>query len=65
MKVDRNGAPALTENDRRVLEATEYARQHWDGFAPHGSRDWVAIKRLEAEGLIELEADFGTCQTCS
>lgn len=54
----------LTKNDRRVLEAVEYASGEWDGFAPHGARDWCAIRRLHREALVDCIADYGVCQVC-
>lgn len=56
---------ALSENDLRVLKAVEWAEEHFDGFAPHGNRDWVAVKRLAAEVLVERSDEYGECKTCS
>lgn len=53
----------LTANDKRVLRAIAEAEQHYDGFAPHGAANWVAIKRLVKWNLV-FYADFGTCETC-
>ncbi|HET9554315.1 MAG TPA: hypothetical protein VFP50_15240 [Anaeromyxobacteraceae bacterium] len=53
----------LTDNDSRVLRAVEVACGEFDGFAPHGARDWVAVRRLRASGLVVQNAD-GRCETC-
>lgn len=55
---------ALTPNDRRVLDAIDVACGEYDGFMPHGARDWVAIRRLERAGMVE-STDFATCCTCA
>ena len=54
----------LSGNDLRVLRAVEYACGEWDGFIPHGASDWMAIRRLEQESLVEQCDDYGSCQTC-
>lgn len=54
----------MSSNDWRVLNACRKADEHFDGFAPHGSRDWTAIRRLEREKLVECVAEFGMCHTC-
>jgi len=54
----------LTENDLRVLNAIDRACGEWDGYIPHGAADWTAIRRLEAEVLVECMNEYGTCQTC-
>lgn len=54
---------ALTANDRRVLSAVEIASRDFDGFAPHGVSDWIAVKRLTRAGLVE-PTDPGVCQSC-
>ena len=53
----------LTRNDRRMLESVQNAQGKWDGLAPHGSSDWVAIRRLGAAGLVSQDGD-GWCETC-
>jgi hypothetical protein len=53
----------VTPNDRRVLEAIEMVCGEWYGFAPHGTSDWTAIRRLERAGLVVGEG-FGECQGC-
>ncbi len=54
----------LSDNDMRVLKAIEHACKDWDGFAPHGNPDWVAIKRLEREAFVERSNEYGECKTC-
>lgn len=56
-------APQFTTNDRRVLEAIEFACRDYDGFAPHGAQDWTAIRRLVRAGLAAF-AEIGECQLC-
>lgn len=54
----------MTENDLRVLKATAAApSMGWDGLAPHGLRDWTAIRRLESAGLVAY-AGHGICEDC-
>lgn len=55
----------LTANDLRVLRAAAKASETWGGFMPHGARDWVAIRRLEREQLVECNNDWADCQTCA
>jgi hypothetical protein len=54
----------ITANDRRVLDNIERACREYDGYIPHGSSDWTAIKRLEKELLVECSSEWGDCQTC-
>jgi hypothetical protein len=56
-------AHALTTNDRRVLAAIERSCVEYDGFGPHGSADWTAIRRLAARWLVDT-IGHGACQTC-
>jgi hypothetical protein len=54
----------LSNNDQRVLREIERACQEYDGFMPHGSADWTAIRRLLKAGLIEdsgWSECFGDC----
>lgn len=53
----------LSENDERVLEFMRHMPSDWDGWAPHGQRDWVAVGRLLAANLIE-HAGVGVCMDC-
>ena len=53
----------MTPNDRRVLAAVERAQGEWDGFAPHGARDAIAVRRLCAAGMID-DIGIGECQSC-
>ena len=62
----------LSANDMRVLHAmrnvlhpSHGGNGDFDGFMPHGSRDWIAIRRLLREGYVEQSNEYGTCQTCS
>lgn len=55
----------MTPNDWRVLRAVDRACRTWDGFGPHGPRDWCAIRRLEREGFVEQAFEYGECQSCS
>jgi hypothetical protein len=64
IEAPRAGVVKLSPNDRRVLDAIKRACDEWDGFAPHGSGDWIAIRRLCVAGLI-VELDGGVCQSCS
>ena len=54
----------MTINDLRVLESVRFAVRQWDGFAPHGARDWVAIRRLVKAGEAR-SIGYGECQSCS
>lgn len=53
----------MTENDKRVLRNIEIAQREWDGYAPHGSSDWLAVRRLRAAGWVD-EVGWGTCADC-
>ena len=52
---------SLTTNDMRVLESIRMMPSDWDGWAPHGSADWTAVRRLVAAGRI---VGFGTGVCC-
>ena len=54
----------VTKNDLRVIESIRSAVGQWDGFAPHGSRDWTAVRRLVRTGLVQ-SIGYGECQSCS
>lgn len=64
MRRDRNKRLALTKNDWRVLRNIQRACGEWDGYTPHGSRDWIGIRRLEAEVLVERSNEYAECQSC-
>ncbi len=53
----------MTANDLRVLRAVSEACEKFDGFIPHGPRDWVAVKRLRAAGLVQYHGE-AVCQDC-
>jgi hypothetical protein len=53
----------LTANDLRVVDAVSWAEEQWDGYCPHGARDWIAIRRLEKLGKVKSTGS-GECQTC-
>jgi hypothetical protein len=61
----------LTTNDMRVLRAMQKALHpslggngDFDGFIPHGSRDWIAVRRLLRNDLIKQLNEYAECQTC-
>lgn len=55
----------LSANDRRVLANVGNAnRNGWDGYVPHGSGDWSAIRRLCAAGLVAELDELGVCCEC-
>ena len=67
----RNGAMKLTDNDMRVLQVmrnvlhpSRGGNGDFDGFMPHGSRDWLAIRRLLRDDYVEQLNEYATCQTC-
>lgn len=62
-KPTRAQIDALTNNDRRVLASVEIACSKWDGYAPHGAADWMAIYRLVRAGLVEC-IGVGICHGC-
>ena len=53
----------MSANDQRVLRAVAKALERWDGYIPHGPSDHVAIKRLQAAGLVRSIGD-GVCYDC-
>lgn len=53
----------LTKNDLNVLTQVRCAQGVWDGFAPHGAREHLAIRRLIAAGLVE-SIGIAECQSC-
>lgn len=58
------GEMTFSANDRRVLRAVVHSSKgKFEGYAPHGSRDWAAIRRLVAWGLVE-DVGAGWCETC-
>ena len=54
---------SLSANSQRVLEAIRDLPAEWDGWAPHGMRDWTGVVQLLAANLIE-HAGHGVCQNC-
>ena len=50
-------------NDMRVMRAAVDALKYFDGLMPHGSADWIALRRLVARGHAECIGD-GVCETC-
>jgi hypothetical protein len=54
---------AFSKNDLRVIEGVRTASMEWDGYCPHGQRDWTAIRRLEKAGVVE-SIGCGVCQSC-
>lgn len=54
---------SLTTNDVRVLESIRMMPSDWDGWAPHGSADWTAVRRLVAAGRI-VGVGTGVCYDC-
>lgn len=52
----------LSANDRRVLRAIERAAREWDGYFPHGTQDWTAIRRLISRGLVECTGTGACCE---
>ena len=61
-----------TANDMRVLLVIQNVLRpslggngDFDGFIPHGSGDWLAVRRLSREGLVEQLDEYAECQTCS
>lgn len=54
----------MTKNDMRVMSAVEESIERgWDGFAPHGSADYTAIRRLMKRGEIVF-VGTGECGEC-
>lgn len=53
----------LSKNDVRMLYAAERACAEWDGVAPHGAAEWIAIRRLESKGLVDYFG-MGICEDC-
>ena len=65
-------AEKRTANDMRVLHAMQKVLHpslggngDFDGFIPHGSQDWIAIRRLLQDDLIEQLNEYADCQTCN
>lgn len=58
---------AMTPNDRRVLSSIGRIADgdcpDFDGWAPHGSADSVAVQRLLRSGLIR-SVGWGVCMDC-
>jgi len=55
----------LSAKDRQVLTSVGSAnRNGWDGYVPHGSGDWSAIRRLCAAGLVRELEELGVCCEC-
>ena len=57
---DDESAKSIVEAILQSPKATEV----YDGYMPHGSRDWTAIRRLQREALVEASNDFADCMTC-
>lgn len=54
---------ALTANDGSTLWAVHCALVEYDGFIPHGSAQWCAIRRLERMGYVRRDG-YGVCCDC-
>lgn len=54
----------MTNNDKRVLRAVGRQCEEYDAFAPHGSAEWRAVRRLCVAGFARMTGELGMCVDC-